>query len=221
MGGYWGNIIRVNLTTGEISRESKDENFYRTYYGGAGMTSYFLLNELKQGIDPLGPDNKLVFAPGVITGAPFAGSARNAVGAKSPLTGGFGKSEVGGFWGADLKRAGVDALIIEGCAREPVYLWINDGSVEIRSAHHLWGRQVKETHNIMKTELQDTRIRTALIGPAGENKVLFACIINDMKHAAGRTGMGAVMGSKNLKGIAVRGTKKVSVNNLDEFTRVA
>jgi aldehyde:ferredoxin oxidoreductase len=205
--GYNGQMLRVDLSRGAISVDAVDELFCRKYLGGAGFVSYFLLKELRQGIDPLGPENKLIFALGPVTGVPLPGSARHCVGAKSPLTGGYAKSESGGFWGAELKHAGYDAIIVEGKAEKPAYLWIHDGEASIRDASHLWGKNTKETQETIRAELGDNLIRVAGIGPAGENLVRFACIMNDLKDAAGRGGMGAVMGSKNLKAIAVRGHK--------------
>lgn len=209
--GYNGQILRVNLSRGIISTDAVDELFCRKYLGGAGFVSYFLLKELQQGIDPLGPENKLIFALGPVTGVPLPGSGRNCVGAKSPLTGGYAKSEVGGFWGAELKHAGYDAIIVEGKAEKQVYLWIHDGEVSIRDASHLWRKNTKETQETIRAELGDSLIRVAAIGPAAENLVRYACIMNDLKDAAGRGGMGAVMGSKNLKAIAVRGHKRPEV----------
>jgi aldehyde:ferredoxin oxidoreductase len=207
--GYCGKILRVNLTEGKIRVENPDENFYRTYMGGEGIIGYYLLKELKPGIDPLGPENKLIFAPGILTGAPLAGAGRNSVGGKSPLTGGYGSADAGGFWGAELKRAGYDAIVVDGKSPKPVYLWLNDGQAELRDAVHLWGKTTAESQQAIKDELGDQNIRVAQIGPGGERQVRYACVINDLKHAAGRTGMGAVMGSKNLKAVAVRGRQAV------------
>jgi len=207
--GYAGQVLRVDLSSGLISMEEPGGNFYRQYLGGRGFIIHTLLREVPVGADPLGPDNKLIFALGPITGMPLAGSGRNSVGAKSPLTGGYGEAEAGGYWGAELKRAGFDAIVIEGQAEHPVYLWVHDGHAELRDASHLWGLEVAETHQRLLTELGDRRTRTAVIGPAGERKVRYACILNDISHAAGRTGMGAVMGSKRLKAIAVRGTQRL------------
>ena len=222
--GYNGQILRVNLSQGTTSADALDELFCRKYLGGAGFVSHFLLKELRQGIDPLGPENKLIFAPGPVTGMPIPGSGRHCVGAKSPLTGGYAKSEVGGFWGAELKHAGYDAIIVEGKAEKPVYLWIHDGEASIRDAGHLWGKSTKETQDAIRAELGDSLIRVAVIGLAGENLVPIACIINDLKDAAGRGGMGSVMGSKSLKAIAVRGHKRLEVTEperLKELQAVA
>ena len=204
-GGYNGKILRIDLTTTKISVEIPDEGFYRKHLGGAGFIFHFLQREMDQGADPLGPNNKLIFALGPLTGIPLSGSGRNCVGAKSPLTNGITKSEAGEFWGAELKRAGYDAIIVEGKAEKPVYIWIHDGEAYIRDATHLWGKNTKETQQEIKSELGDRLIRVALIGPAGENLVRFACIMHGLYDAAGRGGLGAVMGSKNLKAIAVRG----------------
>ncbi|MFC1918008.1 aldehyde ferredoxin oxidoreductase family protein [Chloroflexota bacterium] len=204
-GGYNGRILRVNLTDKTTTIENIDGAFCRKYIGGAGFVLHYLLQELKPGVDPLGPDNKLIFALGPVTGAALPGSGRHCIGGKSPLTGGLAKSEVGEFWGAELKRAGYDAVIVEGKAKQPVYLWIHDGAASIRDASHLWGQETKETQEKIRNELGDSQIRVALIGPGGENLVKYACIMHGLYDAAGRGGLGAVMGSKNLKAVAVRG----------------
>ncbi len=211
MYGFHNKILRVNLSTGEICIEEPGERFFRTYMGGWGVIAYYLLKEMAPGVDPLGPDNLLVFAPGVITGAPLGGSGRHAIGAKSPLTGGFGAGEAGGFWGAELKRAGWDAIVVTGQASGPVYLWIADDHVEIRDATHLWGKKTAEVEQTLRDELGDKRIRVAQCGLAGENLVRYACVIHDANRAAGRTGLGAVMGAKKLKAVAVRGSGRVQV----------
>jgi aldehyde:ferredoxin oxidoreductase len=205
---YAGKLLRVNLTKRTISIEERKELFFRRYFGGVGMIAQILLEEVGSEVDPLSPENKLVFALGPLTGVPLAGAARHAVGAMSPLTKGFGKGEVGWYWGAELKRAGFDGIIVEGKAERPVYLWINDGLTEIRDAEHLWGLETKECQTEIRKSHRKDDIRVAQIGPGGENLVRFACIIHDLHGAVGRTGMGAVMGSKNLKAIAVKGQKR-------------
>src|SRR3990172_11806471 len=136
--GYWNKILHVSLGDGRTWVEEPGDRFFRRYAGGRGLIAHYLLTQVPKDADPLGPDNILVFAPGVVTGAPVPGAGRHSVGAKSPLTGGFGESEAGGYWGAELKRAGWDAIVVHGVSLAPVYLWINDGAVEIRDAGHLW-----------------------------------------------------------------------------------
>lgn len=205
--GYNGKILRVDLSLGSTSVEEPGDTFYRTYMGGTNFIAYYLLKELRAGVDPLGPENKLIFAAGPVTGSPVAGCGRNSVGAKSPLTGGFGASEAGGYFGAELKHAGYDAVILEGRSEKPVYLLIVDGKAELRDARGLWGKTTGLTEAAIRYEIGDRHLRIAAIGPAGEKLVRYASILNDLSHAAGRTGMGAVMGSKNLKAVATRGTQ--------------
>ncbi|MFW9950834.1 MAG: aldehyde ferredoxin oxidoreductase family protein, partial [Candidatus Thorarchaeota archaeon] len=211
--GYNYRILRVNLSDYSSLIEEPDEIFYRTYLGGEGFIAYYLLKELDKRIDALSPNNKLIFATGPATGTILSGTGRNAVGAKSPLTKGFGVAEVGGYWGPELKKAGYDALIIEGKSKDPVYLWIHDSEVEFKEADSIWGEITGKSQELIKSELNDNYVHIAQIGPAGENLVRYACVINDLRNAAGRTGMGAVMGSKNLKAIAVRGKKPLNVAN--------
>lgn len=211
--GYTGKILRVNLSDKTISVEEPGDLFYRKYWGGRGLIAYYLLNELPQAADPLGPENILIFAAGPLTGAPVAGSGRSSVGAKSPLTGGYGDAEAGGYFGAELKRAGFDAIVVKGASEKPVYLWVHDGEAEIRDAAHLWGKTTAEVEEIIKNELGDKLVRVSQCGPAGENLVRFSCVVNDLTHFAGRTGMGAVMGSKKLRAVAVRGKSAVSLSD--------
>ncbi|MBC7224718.1 MAG: aldehyde ferredoxin oxidoreductase family protein, partial [Anaerolineae bacterium] len=218
---FSGRVLRVDLTHGRVETEELDEAFYRRYLGGWGTIAHYLLREVPPGADPLGPENRLIFATGVVTGLPLSGAARHAIGAKSPLTGGFGASEVGGFWGTELKRAGVDAIVFQGRAPRPVYLWVRDGHAELRDAAHLWGLEAKECQDRLREELGDPRVRVACIGPGGEHQVRYACIMNDLKDAAGRTGLGAVMGAKNLKAIAVRGTGRVAAADPETIQRMA
>jgi aldehyde:ferredoxin oxidoreductase len=209
--GYWNKILHVELGERRTWIEEPGDLFFRRYAGGRALIAHYLLKHVPQGADALGPDNVLIIAPGVLTGAPVPGAGRHSVGAKSPLTGGFGESESGGYWGAELKRAGWDAIVVHGVASAPVYVWINEGVVEIRDASHLWGKITGEVEDLLLEELGDPRIRIAMIGPAGENLVRFACIANELNEVAGRTGMGAVMGSKKLKAIAVRGKTPVKI----------
>jgi aldehyde:ferredoxin oxidoreductase len=219
--GYNGKILRVDLTFGRIGVEEPEEIVYRTYLGGGGLASYYLLRELKAGTDPLSPDNILVFASSVISGAPIAGMVRYTMAARSPLTGAYGEAEAGGFWGPELKFAGFDAVIVTGRAERPSYLWIHDGEAEIRSAEKIWGLETGPAQERIREEVGEKRARVALIGPAGENRVSYACVVNELKHANGRTGMGAVMGSKNLKAVAVRGTKKMEIHDPEKFRTLA
>lgn len=207
--GYTGNILRIDLTTGTINTEELSEEMRLRYLGGSGFISYILWKELQGGIDALGSMNKLVVATGPITGTPIMGSGRHSIGAKSPLTGTIALSQVGEYWGTELKRAGYDAVIIEGKSESPVYLYITNDKVELRDAAHLWGEETRETQQMIRSEIGNDKIRTMLIGPGGENLVKYACIMSGLYDAAGRGGLGAVMGSKGLKAIAVRGSGKI------------
>lgn len=203
--GYNGKILHVNLTTGELRVEEPPESFYRQYMGGSALNMYYLLKEMPAGANPLGPDNILALSVSVTTGAPISGQSRMTASAKSPLTGAIGDAQCGGFFPAEMKFAGFDAFIIKGKSPRPVYLWVNDGQYELRDAGHLWGKITGEVEASLKEELGDPNIEVAQVGPAGERGVRFAAIINMSNRANGRTGMGAVMGSKNLKAVVVRG----------------
>jgi aldehyde:ferredoxin oxidoreductase len=211
--GYVGKILKVNLTDLSYTVEEKGEYFYRTFMGGSAMASYFLLTETEQGVDALGPDNALVITTSILTGANLAGVNRYTIAAKSPLSDGFGEAEAGGFFAVELKKAGFDAVVIKGKAPKPVYLRINDGKVELKDAGHLWGHSTGYTMEKIREELGDDKIKTLLIGQGGENLVRYAAVIHDLQHANGRTGMGAVFGSKNLKAVAVRGKMKLEFHN--------
>ena len=220
--GYTGKILHVDLSSGLLSVEEPEEAFYRKYMGGSALAMYYLLNELPAGVDPLGPENILVLALSVLTGTAISGQSRMTAAAKSPLTGGIGDSQGGGFFPAELKFAGFDAIVIKGKAEKPVYLWIHDGQYELRDASHLWGQITGEAEAAIKQELDDDKIEVLQIGPAGEKLVRFAGIFSMSNRANGRTGMGAVMGSKNLKAVAVRGKKRPSAADkagLNELAR--
>jgi aldehyde:ferredoxin oxidoreductase len=206
--GCTGKVLRIDLSEGRSWIEEPEERVYRSYLGGSGLALHYLLRELKAGTDPLGPDNLLVFTNSVLTATPGPGLSRFTVAARSPLTGAYGKGEAGGWWGPELKLAGFDAAVVSGRSEEPVYLFVKDGGVEIRDAKSLWGLDTGDAASLIRQELGDERVRIAQIGPAGQNLVRYACVLNELKHANGRTGMGAVMGSKNLLAIAVRGTKR-------------
>lgn len=221
MFGFNGKILKVDLNSQKIDVEVLDEKFYRKYLGGRNFGLYYLTREMSPNIDPLSPENILVFATGVTTGVPLTGFCRHSVVAKSPLTNGFGEAEAGGFWGAELKFAGFDAVAIKGASPKPVYLWVHDGEAEIRDASGLWGQLTKDTQKAIREELKDPLVRVAQIGPAGEKLVRYACIMNDLKYANGRSGLGAVMGSKNLKAIAVRGHNKLEFKDPEKIKELA
>lgn len=213
MYGSTGKLLRINLSNGNVNTEIVPEALYRKYYGGRGMISAILLKELAPGIDPLGPENKLVFATGILTGNPIPGSGRHSIGAKSPITGGYGDGEAGGFWGTELKRAGFDLVIIEGKSEMPVYITIKDGEAAIKNGKHLWGKTTGEVQQILQRD--EGKVRVAQIGPAGENLVKYACVVHDLDHYVGRCGMGAVMGSKNLRAVTVSGSKSPEIHDIE------
>jgi len=215
---YAKRILHIDLSTGKTEIEPLKEELAKKYIGGIGLGIRLLLDHSKPGTDPFSPENPLIFATGPLSGtmAPTAGNSY-AVVSKSPESGGVGEAKAHGFFGAEIKRAGYDAFIFKGKAEKPVYVWVDDDSVQLMDAKHLLGKSPEETEGTIREELGDHYIRVAAIGPAGEKLVRIACIINDCTRAAGRTGLGAVMGSKNLKAVAVRGTKDVVVAKLDEF----
>ena len=204
-----GKILRVNLTTGTIKTEPLNMEWARAYIGSRGLGTKYYTSEVDPKIDPLAPENKLIWATGPLTGTMASTGGRYTVITKGPLTGAIACSNSGGYWGAELKFAGWDMIIFEGKSPKPVWLYIQDDKVELRDAAELWGKSVWGTEAIIKKELQDPQVRISSIGRTGENGVLFAAVMNDLHRAAGRSGVGAVMGSKNLKAIAVRGTKGV------------
>jgi len=204
-----GKILRVNLTAGTVAVEPLRMDWARAYIGSRGLGSKYLISEIDPKVDPLSPDNKIIWATGPLTGTMASTGGRYTVITKGPLTGAIACSDSGGYWGAELKMAGWDMIIFEGKSPKPVYLYINDDTVELRDAAHLWGQSVWKTEEALKTSLQDPLLRVSSIGKSGENGVLYAAVVNDLHRAAGRSGVGAVMGSKNLKAIAVRGTKGV------------
>lgn len=219
--GIANKILRVNLSDRSITIDEPDEGFYRKYLGGAGFAAYYLLKEMKPGVDPLSPDNILIYGIGPVTGTPMPGGSRASIGTKSPLTGGIAKSEVGGYFGYELKRAGYDSLIVEGKAESPVYIWIHNDVVEIRDASAVWGKNALEAQDAIEEEVGERMVRTAIIGQAGENLALISCIITDARNAAGRGGTGAVMGSKNLKAVAVKGSSAPKAANQKEYLEQA
>ncbi|MFC2028593.1 aldehyde ferredoxin oxidoreductase family protein [Chloroflexota bacterium] len=219
--GYNGKILHVNLTTGQIKVEEPGETFYRKYMGGSAMALHYILKNMPAGANPLGAENVLVFALSVLTGAAISGQSRMTAAAKSPLTGAIGDSQGGGFFPAELKFAGFDAIVIKGKSKKPVYLWINEGSYELRDAGQLWGKITGEAEASIKEELGDEKVEVLQIGPAGEKNVRFAGIFSMSNRANGRTGMGAVMGSKNLKAVVVRGKKRPEAADKDGLKKLA
>lgn len=216
MSGYHGKLLRVNLSQGSITEEEIPENMHRKYLGGAGLATKYLWDEVPKGADPLGPDNKLIFMAGSLTGVVAPSTGRFSVVAKSPQTGIWGQANSGGRWGVDFKKCGYDGIIFEGISPKPVCLVVEDNKAELKDAEHLWGKNVPETTGLLKEELGN-KFNVACIGPAGEKQVIYAAIMNDLGRAAGRCGLGAVMGSKNLKAIAVRGSIQTPVNKPEEF----
>jgi aldehyde:ferredoxin oxidoreductase len=210
-----GKILRVDLTNGTVKSEPLNMDWARTYIGSRGLATKYYVSENDPKVDPLAPENKLIWATGPLTGTMASTAGRYTVVTKGPLTNAIACSNSGGYFGAELKFAGWDMVIFEGKSPKPVYLYINDDVAELRDAAHLWGKSVWETEETLKKQLQDPQTRVSSIGAAGENQVLFASIVNDLHRAAGRSGVGAVAGSKNLKAIAVRGTKGVGANIKD------
>jgi aldehyde:ferredoxin oxidoreductase len=219
--GYAGKILRVDLTTGKMWIQPLRKDLARKYIGGTGMAARILWEEVKADVDPLGPENRLIVVTGPVTGTIWHTAGRSAFVAKSPLTGIWGESHFGGFFGPELKFSGYDAIIIQGRSEKPVYLCIYDGKPEIRRADHLWGKTTYETADIIREELDDREVKVAAIGQAGENLVRYANVMTGFHNFAGRTGMGAVMGSKKLKAIAVRGFNSVKVADIDKLLDLA
>jgi len=205
--GWTRKVLRVDLTKGTCKSEPLNMKWAQEYLGQRGLATKYYIEEVDPKVDPLSPANKMIMATGPLTGTPVSTGGRYSVITKGALTGAIACSNSGGFFGAELKFAGWDMVIFEGKSKKPVYLAIEDDKAELRDASHLWGKTVWETEEIIKKTHQDAQTRVASIGRAGENGVLYACIVNDLHRAAGRSGVGTVMGSKNLKAVAVRGTK--------------
>ena len=209
VGGYAGKILRINLSDGSVTKENLDLELARKYIGGRGLAGKMFVDEVAEHVDAFAPENKVFVAAGPLSGSSAPASGRYMVVTKSPLNGTIASSNSGGFWGVELKLAGYDMVVLEGQAAEPVYLMIKDDQVEIRDASHLWGKQVGDTTDALLKEFGDDKAKVLTIGPAGEKRSLIAAVINDRYRAAGRSGVGAVLGAKNLKGIVVRGSGKV------------
>ena len=217
--GYLGKILFVNLTTGNITEEKPGEELYRDFIGGYGIGARILYSRQRGGVDPLGPENTLGFLTGPLTGTQSTFAGRYTVVAKSPLTGGWGDSNCGGHFGPHIKFAGYDAVFLTGRAEKPVYLLLDNGQAELRDAGHLWGEDCYATEDTIKAELGD-QTEIACIGPSGEKLALIACILTRRGSAAGRSGLGAVMGSKNLKAVAARGQIEVPVFDAELVKRL-
>ena len=219
MFGYMGKILKVNLANEEVHIEDLSLEIQEKYIGGSGLAAKIIFNDVPNDVEPFNPDALLIFSTGPLTGTSVPSSGRLSVCARSPL-GIWGESHAGGLFGPNLKKAGFDSIIISGRAKIPTYLWIDDGAVTITSAEKTWGKDVYETYEMIKREIKDNTVKIAAIGPAGENCINYASIVFDVGKA-GRAGMGAIMGSKNLKAIAVKGTKKIPVAREDELRNFA
>ena len=217
--GYAGKILRVNLTTGNIKAEPLSEEMARDYIGGRGFAANILYREIPAGTDPLSPANKVVVAAGPLSGLFLPGSGKITFASKSPATGGYGDSNMGGHMASELKYAGYDAIIIEGAAQKPSYLYIDDDHVEIRDASKYWGKGAMISERMILDDLGED-FRVATIGPAGENLVKYACVSHDFGRQSGRTGIAAVLGSKKVKAIAIRGTQTIPVPDPEKMFEV-
>lgn len=219
---YTGRILRVDLTKKKISEIEPQEGFYRKFLGGSGVATKIIFDEVKSETDPLGPENRLVFTVGPYQGTMIPGSGRFEVAARSPLTGIWGEANGGGSFGPELRKTGYDTIIFQGRSEEPVYLWIHEGEVEFMDARYLTGLIVDDTDKAIKEDLGEPKVSVACIGPAGEKQIRIACIICDGGNGvAGRTGLGAVMGSKNLKAVAIRGERDVPCAKPDRLRELA
>ncbi|MFH1453925.1 MAG: aldehyde ferredoxin oxidoreductase family protein [Armatimonadota bacterium] len=218
MKGYMNNILRINLSKNEIKKEPLSEELVKEYLGGRGFAAKILFDELKPGTDPMGPDNKVVVAAGPLTGVFVPGTGKVTFAAKSPATNSYGDSNMGGHFGPELKYAGYDAIIIEGKSKDPVYIYIDDDTVEIRPATEYWGKGSIQAETLLKAFLGDD-FQISTIGPAGENKVYYACVSHDFGRQSGRCGIGAVLGDKKVKAIAIRGTKSIPIHDIKKFEK--
>ncbi|MEM2896905.1 MAG: aldehyde ferredoxin oxidoreductase family protein [Candidatus Bathyarchaeia archaeon] len=218
--GYMGEILRIDLSRSKIKTQRVHEVFIKKYIGGRGWGARIVWDEIPKNVKPFDEENKLIIANGPLTGTMTIGSGKTSVCSISPLTNYYGDSNVGGMFGTELKQAGFDALILEGSSKKPVYLWINDGRVEFKDAQHLWGKGCFQTEGEIKRELGDSSVRVACIGQAGENLVKFASINCDFGRQAGRCGMGAILGVKKVKAIAVKGSLGVQPADPEEALKI-
>ena len=215
--GYAGYYLDIDLTKGKIHKKELEKEWARLYLGGTGVAARILWDRTGPDTNPLGPDNVLVVGTGPLTGSLFSPSGRMMFAAKSPLTGVWAESHVGGFLGAEIKYSGFDFIVFNGRSKKPVYLSLRDGSADLLDASHLWGRETNVTTQMIREEHKDPTLKTGVIGPAGENGVLYGSIIVDFYRAAGRTGLGTVLGSKNVKGIAASGAQGLEVHDMDKY----
>lgn len=216
MNGYGGKILRVNLTTGQISKEQTSAEMARDFIGGRGFGAYFLFREVPKGCDPLGPENMLIISSGPMSGLMIPGAGKCDFTTKSPLTGGYASASMGGHFTAEMKYAGLDSIILEGVSLKPVYLYIDDNRIELRDASDLWGKGTIAVEMALKEKLGE-EFQVATIGPGGENLVSYACINHDFGRQAGRGGVGTVMGAKKVKAIAIHGTRSIPVADLENY----
>ena len=212
-GGYAGNILRVNLTTGEVKKEPTPEDLIKNFVGARGFIAHTLYNEVPKGADPLGEEAKLMIATGPLTGLFIPSTGKVHIGGKSPLTGGYAEANFGGHFPVELKMAGYDMIIVEGRSEKPVYILVDDDDVTVEDASSIWGKGSFDAEKAL-TDQHGEDFQACVIGPAGENLVKIACISHDYGRQAGRTGLGAVMGSKKLKGVCVRGSKTIPLNDV-------
>ncbi len=219
MKGWTGRLLRVDLTEGKAVRAEYSEDLARKFVGGRGLAVKILWDELKPGTDPLGPDNILIFAGGLYAGLPTVNSGKMVVAAKSPLTGGYGDGNLGTMASPNLRKAGLDGIVIKGRAEKPSYIWINDEKVEIRDAAELWGLDSYETEKRLKKE-HGAAVGVLTIGQSGENLCRIATVVSQEGRAGGRPGMGAVMGSKNLKAVVIKGTGEIPVADKESLQKM-
>ncbi len=219
-GGYAGTLLYVDLTNLKIDKRPLGREFAEKYIGGRGFSARILLDEVKAGTDPYAPDNVVVIATGPLNGTPIPSASRLVTATKSPMTGALGDNNSGGYFAPELKYAGYDAIVITGIAREPVYLSIENESVELCPASHLWGLKIHETSRTLMQERGDEDVRILAIGPAGENRVRYACVVTDEESVGGRCGIGAVLGAKRLKAVVVRGTRDIGIADPVRFKKV-
>ena len=215
--GYAGFYLDVDLTKGKVHKKELEKEWTRLYLGGSGVAAKILWDRTGPDTDPLGPDNVLIVGTGPLTGVMFSPSGRMMFAAKGPLTGVWAESHVGGFLGPEIKYSGFDFVVFNGRSKKPVYLSLRDGEAELLDAAHLWGRETNVTTEMIREDHKDPTVETGVIGPAGENKVLYGSIIVDFYRAAGRAGLGAVLGSKNVKGIAASGSQGIEAHDMDKF----